>query len=97
MGRRDRHSSMWGRILLAAILLVGESFATPIRGRGASDDKGNMLVPILAVEALLKGEGSVVTDGDETWVNSSGNHLILVHRVNKTINIIIFKEFFSGT
>jgi len=27
--------------------------------RGASDDKGNMLVPILAVEALLKGEGSL--------------------------------------
>jgi acetylornithine deacetylase/succinyl-diaminopimelate desuccinylase-like protein len=29
-----------------------------IYARGASDDKGNMLVPILAVEALLKGEGS---------------------------------------
>src|SRR5690606_22400656 len=28
-----------------------------IYARGASDDKGNMLVPILAVEALLKGEG----------------------------------------
>lgn len=28
-------------------------------GRGASDDKGNMLVPILAVEALLNGEGAV--------------------------------------
>ena len=27
--------------------------------RGASDDKGNMLVPILAVEALIKGEGSL--------------------------------------
>jgi acetylornithine deacetylase/succinyl-diaminopimelate desuccinylase-like protein len=27
-------------------------------GRGASDDKGNMLAPILAVEALLKGEGA---------------------------------------
>jgi len=27
--------------------------------RGASDDKGNMFVPILAVEALLKGEGSL--------------------------------------
>ena len=26
--------------------------------RGASDDKGNMLVPLLSVEALLKGEGS---------------------------------------
>ena len=26
--------------------------------RGASDDKGNMLVPILAIEALLKGEGA---------------------------------------
>ncbi len=30
-----------------------------IFARGASDDKGNMLVPILAVEALLKGEGSL--------------------------------------
>ena len=30
-----------------------------IYARGASDDKGNMLVPILAVEALLKGEGAV--------------------------------------
>jgi acetylornithine deacetylase/succinyl-diaminopimelate desuccinylase-like protein len=29
-----------------------------IYARGASDDKGNMFVPILAVEALLKGEGS---------------------------------------
>lgn len=28
-----------------------------VYARGASDDKGNMLVPILAVEALLKGEG----------------------------------------
>ena len=27
--------------------------------RGASDDKGNMFVPILAVEALLRGEGSL--------------------------------------
>ncbi len=30
-----------------------------IYARGASDDKGNMLVPILAVEALLKGEGAL--------------------------------------
>jgi acetylornithine deacetylase/succinyl-diaminopimelate desuccinylase-like protein len=30
-----------------------------IYARGASDDKGNMLVPILAVEALLKGEGTL--------------------------------------
>ncbi|MEM7345377.1 MAG: dipeptidase [Chloroflexota bacterium] len=29
-----------------------------VYARGASDDKGNMLVPILAVEALLKGEGT---------------------------------------
>jgi acetylornithine deacetylase/succinyl-diaminopimelate desuccinylase-like protein len=29
-----------------------------IFARGASDDKGNMLIPILAVEALLKGEGA---------------------------------------
>lgn len=29
-----------------------------IFARGASDDKGNMLVPILAVEALLNGEGA---------------------------------------
>ncbi len=28
-----------------------------VYARGASDDKGNMLAPILAVEALLKGEG----------------------------------------
>ncbi len=28
-----------------------------VYARGASDDKGNMLVPILAVEALLKSEG----------------------------------------
>ena len=28
-------------------------------GRGASDDKGNMLLPILAVEALLGSEGAV--------------------------------------
>src|SRR5690606_27810305 len=27
--------------------------------RGASDDKGNMFVPILAVEALLKSEGKL--------------------------------------
>jgi acetylornithine deacetylase/succinyl-diaminopimelate desuccinylase-like protein len=30
-----------------------------IYARGASDDKGNMLVPILAVEALLKTEGTL--------------------------------------
>lgn len=29
-----------------------------VYARGASDDKGNMLVPILAAEALLKGEGT---------------------------------------
>ncbi|MEM7031796.1 MAG: dipeptidase [Chloroflexota bacterium] len=28
-----------------------------VYARGASDDKGNMLIPILAVEALLQGEG----------------------------------------
>ncbi|HMO57523.1 MAG TPA: dipeptidase [Roseiflexaceae bacterium] len=28
-------------------------------GRGASDDKGNMLVPILAIEALLQAEGTL--------------------------------------
>lgn len=33
--------------------------ADRIYARGASDDKGNMLVPILAVEALLKGEGAL--------------------------------------
>src|ERR1700680_1028577 len=30
-----------------------------VYARGASDDKGNMLVPILAVEALLKAEGAL--------------------------------------
>ncbi len=30
-----------------------------VYARGASDDKGNMLVPILALEALLKAEGSL--------------------------------------
>jgi acetylornithine deacetylase/succinyl-diaminopimelate desuccinylase-like protein len=30
-----------------------------VYARGASDDKGNMLPPILAVEALLKGEGTL--------------------------------------
>lgn len=30
-----------------------------VYARGASDDKGNMLVPILAVEALLKTEGTL--------------------------------------
>lgn len=30
-----------------------------VYARGASDDKGNMLAPILAVEALLQGEGAV--------------------------------------
>jgi acetylornithine deacetylase/succinyl-diaminopimelate desuccinylase-like protein len=30
-----------------------------VYARGASDDKGNMLIPILAVEALLSTEGSV--------------------------------------
>ena len=30
-----------------------------VYARGASDDKGNMLVPILALEALLKGEGAL--------------------------------------
>lgn len=30
-----------------------------IYARGATDDKGNMLVPILAVEALLKSEGTL--------------------------------------
>src|SRR5687767_9052434 len=30
-----------------------------IYARGASDDKGNMLIPILAVEALLKAQGEL--------------------------------------
>ena len=30
-----------------------------VYARGASDDKGNMLTPILAVEALLKAEGTL--------------------------------------
>ena len=30
-----------------------------VYARGASDDKGNMLIPILAVEALLQAEGSL--------------------------------------
>jgi acetylornithine deacetylase/succinyl-diaminopimelate desuccinylase-like protein len=30
-----------------------------VYARGASDDKGNMLVPLLAVEALLKSEGAL--------------------------------------
>jgi acetylornithine deacetylase/succinyl-diaminopimelate desuccinylase-like protein len=30
-----------------------------IYARGASDDKGNMLIPILAVEALLQSSGSL--------------------------------------
>lgn len=30
-----------------------------VYARGASDDKGNMLVPILAIEALLQGEGKL--------------------------------------
>ena len=30
-----------------------------VYARGASDDKGNMLIPILAVEALLKSEGAL--------------------------------------
>jgi acetylornithine deacetylase/succinyl-diaminopimelate desuccinylase-like protein len=30
-----------------------------IYARGASDDKGNMLIPILAAEAMLKGEGAL--------------------------------------
>src|SRR5215469_6946437 len=30
-----------------------------VYARGASDDKGNMLIPILAVEALLKAEGAL--------------------------------------
>jgi len=30
-----------------------------VYARGASDDKGNMLIPILAVEALLRAEGAL--------------------------------------
>ena len=30
-----------------------------IYARGATDDKGNMLTPILAVEAILKSEGTL--------------------------------------
>ncbi len=30
-----------------------------VYARGASDDKGNMLVPILAIESLLQGEGAL--------------------------------------
>ena len=30
-----------------------------VYARGASDDKGNMLAPVLALEALLKSEGSL--------------------------------------
>lgn len=43
---------LWSRPPFEPTVVDGRVYA-----RGASDDKGNMLVPILAVEAMLKGEG----------------------------------------
>jgi len=46
--------SLWSHPPFEPHVADGKVFA-----RGASDDKGNMLVPILALEALLKGEGAL--------------------------------------
>ena len=46
--------SKWTRPPFEPTLVDGKVYA-----RGASDDKGNMLVPILAVEALLNAEGGL--------------------------------------
>jgi acetylornithine deacetylase/succinyl-diaminopimelate desuccinylase-like protein len=45
---------LWNDPPFSAQVKDGRIFA-----RGASDDKGNMLVPILAIEALLKSEGTL--------------------------------------
>ena len=45
---------LWDRLPFNPIL-IDET----VRGRGASDDKGEMLIPILAAEALLSSEGKL--------------------------------------
>ncbi len=45
---------LWDRPPFEPYVQDGKVYA-----RGASDDKGNMLIPILAAEALLKGEGAL--------------------------------------
>lgn len=46
--------ALWSSPPFEPVVRDGRVFA-----RGASDDKGNMLAPILAVEALLRSEGSL--------------------------------------
>lgn len=45
---------LWSSPPFDPVITEGRVYA-----RGASDDKGNMLVPILAIEALLKSEGAL--------------------------------------
>lgn len=57
-----------------------------VYARGATDDKGNMLAPILAVEALLKGEGTLpvnlkfIFEGQEEIGSPQIPEFIAAHR-----------------
>jgi len=45
---------LWGHPPFKPVIQEGR-----VRARGASDDKGNMLIPILAAQAMLESEGSL--------------------------------------
>ncbi len=66
-----------------------------IYARGASDDKGNMLIPILAVEALLKTRGSLPVnvkfffEGQEEIGSPQLPQFIAAHRDLLTCDLVL--------
>jgi acetylornithine deacetylase/succinyl-diaminopimelate desuccinylase-like protein len=66
-----------------------------VYARGASDDKGNMLIPILAVEAMLKTEGTLpvnikfFSEGQEEIGSPQLHDFISAHRELLTCDLIL--------
>ncbi|MCC2669154.1 MAG: peptidase dimerization domain protein [Armatimonadetes bacterium] len=63
--------------------------------RGASDDKGNMLVPILAIEALLRAEGALplnvklLFEGQEEIGSPQLPDFVVAHRERLACDMVI--------
>jgi len=66
-----------------------------IYARGSSDDKGNMLIPILAIEALLKSEGAlpvnvkVLFEGEEEVGSGSLPSLLETHKERLACDLVV--------
>ena len=73
-----------------------------IYARGASDDKGNMLIPILAAEAWLKTVGSLpinvkfLFEGEEEVGSPHIEEFILEHQQRLTCDYVVSADGASG-